>query len=79
MGTMVQAYAFTENVSANELWNHADRYENKVYMLPKHLDEKVARLQLDKLGVELEELDQEQADYISVDVQGPYKPEYYRY
>jgi adenosylhomocysteinase len=62
-----------------ELWTRADQYENKVYMLPKHLDEKVARLHLAKIGVELETLSQEQADYIGVKVQGPYKPEYYRY
>jgi len=78
--SFVMSNSFTNQTLAQiELWNHADRYENKVYMLPKHLDEKVARLHLDKLGVELEELDQDQADYISVPVQGPYKPEYYRY
>ena len=78
--SFVMSNSFTNQTLAQiELWNHADRYENKVYMLPKHLDEKVARLHLDKLGVELEALDQEQADYISVPVQGPYKPEYYRY
>ena len=54
-------------------------YINKVYMLPKHLDEKVAKLHLEKLGVELEELSSEQADYIGVKVEGPFKPEYYRY
>jgi len=59
--------------------NSFTKYENKVYMLPKHLDEKVARLHLAKIGVELEELSQDQADYISVKVEGPYKPEYYRY
>ena len=63
-----------------ELWNHADKYEaQKVYMLPKHLDEKVAKLHLAKIGVELEVLSQEQADYIGVKVEGPYKPEHYRY
>ena len=78
--SFVMSNSFTNQTLAQiELWNHADRYENKVYMLPKHLDEKVARLHLDKLGVELEELDQEQADYISVPIQGPYKPDYYRY
>ena len=56
-----------------------DKYENKVYTLPKHLDEKVARLHLAKLGVVLEVLSDDQADYISVPVGGPYKPEYYRY
>lgn len=54
-------------------------YKNEVYMLPKHLDEKVARLHLAKIGVELDELTQEQAEYIGVKVEGPYKPEYYRY
>jgi len=78
--SFVMSNSFTNQTLAQiELWKHADRYENKVYMLPKHLDEKVARLHLDKLGVELEELDQDQADYISVPIQGPYKPEYYRY
>jgi adenosylhomocysteinase len=62
-----------------ELWNNNGAYENKVYVLPKHLDEKVARLHLKKLGVELEELSKDQADYIGVTVDGPYKPEYYRY
>ncbi|HSO85644.1 MAG TPA: adenosylhomocysteinase [Draconibacterium sp.] len=55
------------------------KYENKVYMLPKHLDEKVARLHLSKIGVELDELTEGQANYIGVRVEGPYKPEYYRY
>ena len=78
--SFVMSNSFTNQTLAQiELWKHSDRYENKVYMLPKHLDEKVARLHLDKLGVELEELDQNQADYISVPVAGPYKPEYYRY
>jgi adenosylhomocysteinase len=72
--------SFTNQVLAQiELWTRADQYENKVYMLPKHLDEKVARLHLAKIGVELETLSQEQADYIGVKVQGPYKPDYYRY
>jgi adenosylhomocysteinase len=78
--SFVMSNSFTNQTLAQiELWKNADSYENKVYMLPKHLDEKVARLHLDKLGVELEELDKDQADYISVPVQGPYKPEYYRY
>ncbi len=78
--SFVMSNSFTNQTLAQiELWNHSDRYENKVYMLPKHLDEKVARLHLDKLGVELENLDKEQADYIGVQVHGPYKPEYYRY
>ncbi len=62
-----------------ELWQNAGKYENKVYMLPKHLDEKVARLHLAKVGVELEELDQDQADYIGVERRGPFKPDHYRY
>ena len=78
--SFVMSNSFTNQTLAQiELWKHSDRYENKVYMLPKHLDEKVARLHLEKLGVELENLDQEQANYIGVKVQGPYKPEYYRY
>jgi adenosylhomocysteinase len=60
-----------------ELWKNDYRID--VYMLPKHLDEKVARLHLEKIGVELEELRTEQADYIGVKVEGPYKPDYYRY
>ena len=73
--SFVMSNSFTNQTLAQiELWKHSDRYENKVYMLPKHLDEQVARLHLEKLGVELEELDQEQASYIGVDVQGPYKP-----
>ena len=72
--------SFTNQTLAQlEIWNTFDKYENKVYMLPKHLDEKVAKLHLEKLGVELEELNQEQADYIGVKIEGPYKPEYYRY
>ena len=62
-----------------ELWKHADNYENDVYKLPKQLDEKVARLHLAKIGLELEELSTDQAEYIVVEVQGPFKPEYYRY
>ena len=78
--SFVMSNSFTNQTLAQiELWKHSDRYENKVYMLPKHLDEQVARLHLEKLGVELEELDQEQASYIGVEVQGHYKPEYYRY
>jgi adenosylhomocysteinase len=72
--------SFTNQVLAQiELWTRTDQYENKVYMLPKHLDEKVARLHLAKIGVELEVLSDDQAKYIGVAVQGPYKPEYYRY
>ena len=78
--SFVMSNSFTNQVLAQlELWNHSDRYENKVYMLPKHLDEQVARLHLAKIGVELEELSQEQADYIGVKKEGPFKPEYYRY
>ena len=78
--SFVMSNSFTNQVLAQiELWKHSDRYENKVYMLPKHLDEQVARLHLEKLGVELEELEKEQARYIGVKVEGPYKPEYYRY
>ena len=78
--SFVMSNSFTNQTLAQiELWKHSDRYKNKVYMLPKHLDEQVARLHLDKLGVELEELDSDQASYIGVKVQGPYKPEYYRY
>jgi adenosylhomocysteinase len=78
--SFVMSNSFTNQTLAQlELWNHADQYENKVYTLPKHLDEKVARLHLAKIGVELETLSQDQADYIGVTVEGPYKPEYYRY
>ena len=78
--SFVMSNSFTNQTLAQiELWKHSDRYENKVYMLPKHLDEQVARLHLEKLGVELEELEKEQASYIGVKVEGPYKPEYYRY
>jgi adenosylhomocysteinase len=62
-----------------ELWENSANYKNEVYMLPKHLDEKVAALHLSRLGVELETLRQDQAEYIGVGVQGPFKPEYYRY
>ena len=78
--SFVMSNSFTNQVLAQlELWNHSDKYENKVYMLPKHLDEKVARLHLEKIGVELETLRPDQAEYIGVKVEGPYKPEYYRY
>jgi len=78
--SFVMSNSFTNQVLAQlELWENSDKYENKVYMLPKHLDEKVARLHLAKIGVELEEMSKDQADYISVPVEGPYKPEYYRY
>lgn len=78
--SFVMSNSFTNQTLAQlELWNNPGKYENKVYMLPKHLDEKVAALHLGHLGVELEELSQEQAEYIGVTVKGPYKPEYYRY
>ena len=78
--SFVMSNSFTNQTLAQlELWNNSDKYENKVYMLPKHLDEKVARLHLAKIGVELEELRKDQADYIGVKVEGPFKPEYYRY
>jgi adenosylhomocysteinase len=78
--SFVMSNSFTNQTLAQiELWNHPEQYENKVYMLPKHLDEKVAALHLSKLGVELENLSQEQADYIGVTVKGPFKPDYYRY
>jgi len=78
--SFVMSNSFTNQTLAQiELWTNADAYENKVYMLPKHLDEKVAALHLSKLGVELETLNPEQAKYIGVPVQGPFKPEYYRY
>jgi adenosylhomocysteinase len=78
--SFVMSNSFTNQTLAQiELWNHIDRYENKVYTLPKHLDEQVARLHLAKIGVELEELRQDQADYIGVPKEGPFKPEHYRY
>ncbi|WP_417266187.1 adenosylhomocysteinase [Brumimicrobium sp.] len=78
--SFVMSNSFANQTLAQlELWNNSDKYENDVYMLPKHLDEKVAELHLAKIGVELEELSKEQADYIGVDVKGPYKPEHYRY
>lgn len=78
--SFVMSNSFTNQVMAQmELWDHSDRYENKVYTLPKHLDEKVARLHLKKIGVELEELNDKQAKYIGVDKQGPFKSDLYRY
>jgi adenosylhomocysteinase len=72
--------SFTNQVLAQmELLNNPDQYENKVYVLPKKLDEEVARLHLEKIGVRLTTLTQKQADYIGVPVEGPYKPDYYRY
>jgi adenosylhomocysteinase len=78
--SFVMSNSFTNQTLAQlELWENSDKYENNVYMLPKHLDEKVAKLHLSKIGVELEELSKDQADYIGVNVEGPFKPEYYRY
>ncbi len=78
--SFVMSNSFTNQTLAQlELWNNSDNYKNEVYMLPKHLDEKVALLHLAKIGVELESLSNDQADYIGVKVEGPYKPEYYRY
>ncbi|MCB0375664.1 MAG: adenosylhomocysteinase, partial [Sinomicrobium sp.] len=78
--SFVMSNSFTNQTLAQiELWNNSQNYENNVYMLPKHLDEKVARLHLAKIGVELEELNKAQAAYIGVPVAGPYKPEHYRY
>jgi len=76
----VMSASFTNQTLAQiELFNNADKYDNQVYVLPKKLDEKVARLHLDKLGVKLTKLSQEQADYIGVPVEGPFKPDHYRY
>jgi adenosylhomocysteinase len=78
--SFVMSNSFTNQVLAQiELWKHSDRYENNVYTLPKHLDEKVARLHLEKIGVELDVLTEEQAAYIGVSVEGPYKSNEYRY
>ena len=74
--SFVMSNSFTNQVLAQlELWNHSEKYENKVYMLPKHLMKKVAKLHLSKIGVELEKLRPDQAEYIGVKVEGPYKPE----
>ena len=78
--SFVMSASFTNQTLAQlELWSNTGKYENKVYTLPKHLDEKVARLHLAKIGVEIDELSKDQANYIGVDQQGPFKPEYYRY
>ena len=78
--SFVMSNSFTNQVLAQiELWQNSDNYKNEVYMLPKHLDEKVAKLHLKHIGVELTELKPDQADYIGVKVEGPFKPEYYRY
>jgi adenosylhomocysteinase len=78
--SFVMSNSFSNQVLAQlELWQHSDKYENKVYVLPKHLDEKVARLHLKKIGVVLDELTDEQSSYLNVPKEGPYKPEMYRY
>ena len=78
--SFVMSNSFTNQVLAQlELWLHADKYENKVYVLPKHLDEKVARLHLKKIGVVLEELTTQQSEYLGIPKEGPYKSELYRY
>ncbi len=78
--SFVMSASFTNQVIAQiELWNNHKKYENKVYVLPKHLDEKVARLHLKKVGAKLTKLSKEQADYISVETEGPFKPDAYRY
>jgi len=78
--SFVMSNSFSNQTLAQiELWNNHKNYENKVYVLPKHLDEKVARLHLSKIGVELDELSTEQADYLGIPKSGPFKPEHYRY
>ena len=78
--SFVMSNSFTNQTLAQiELWNNSENYENKVYMLPKELDEKVARLHLEKIGVELTTLSEDQASYIGVEQKGPFKPSYYRY
>jgi adenosylhomocysteinase len=78
--SFVMSASFTNQVLAQiELWEHREKYQNKVYTLPKHLDERVASLHLDKLGVHLTKLTPEQADYLGIDDSGPFKPEHYRY
>ncbi len=78
--SFVMSNSFSNQTLAQiELWNHHEKYENKVYVLPKHLDEKVARLHLEKIGVELDVLSDAQAEYLGIPKEGPYKPEHYRY
>jgi adenosylhomocysteinase len=78
--SFVMSNSFTNQVMAQiELWQNPGKYENRVYFLPKHLDEKVARLHLKKIGAHLTDLTDEQSRYINVPKQGPYKPDYYRY
>ena len=78
--SFVMSASFTNQVLAQiELWNNNENYQNKVYMLPKHLDEKVARLHLGKLGVQLTTLTEEQSKYLGIEKEGPFKPDHYRY
>jgi adenosylhomocysteinase len=78
--SFVMSNSFSNQTLAQiELWTNADKYENKVYVLPKHLDEKVARLHLAKIGVELDELTTAQSEYLGISKEGPFKPEAYRY
>ena len=78
--SFVMSNSFSNQTLAQiELWNHSDKYENKVYVLPKHLDEKVAFLHLAHIGAKLTKLSTEQANYIGVPVEGPFKAEMYRY
>ena len=78
--SFVMSNSFTNQVIAQiELWQNAQNYENKVYMLPKHLDEKIARLHLDKVGARIDRLSEAQAKYLGITAEGPYKPDYYRY
>jgi adenosylhomocysteinase len=78
--SFVMSASFTNQVLAQiELWHNHKNYENKVYVLPKHLDEKVARLHLEKLGVKLTKLTEKQAEYLDIDSNGPFKPVHYRY
>jgi adenosylhomocysteinase len=78
--SFVMSNSFTNQILAQiELWQNSEKYENKVYFLPKSLDEMVARLHLEKIGAHLTKLNKEQADYIGVKIEGPYKPDYYRY
>ena len=78
--SFVMSASFTNQTIAQiELWTNTDKYQNKVYVLPKHLDEKVATLHLEKVGAKLTKLSKDQADYISVDTDGPFKPDTYRY
>jgi adenosylhomocysteinase len=78
--SFVMSASFTNQVMAQiELWHNHKNYENKLYVLPKHLDEKVARLHLSRIGANLTELNDEQSNYLGMDKNGPYKPEHYRY